>query len=1279
MHAAARRGRNTAFLAAQERQRDNRAVTNWDSLDAATITSVLAKNDFETFVGDVLRYEATVRFDLGADQALDGPNPPDVPDGGADFVFTVPAAPNMSGREFLARYGATPVLPDEVARAYSCKTGKTWRSRALAEAREGRPRVVDVLKSGGSLHVLTNQAGFGSASRAKSNEAYVPQTKEALRRALANAYAAHTGLAEETLSSRIAILDANDLRSYLSGLRPPLRGWAARLGVAANATLMTLAQWESHHYRERLDAPFHPGRRQRDVDAIVSVVQAPPAHPADRCIWIVGAPGVGKTRLVLEALKAAKATDRCGVALDPDTALKAISDGAFKRQPDLVIIADDVPPERIHELEQSSFQMEDPRSLLIMLSPVSPRTETVAARGKLTRIELEPLDRATIEEIMSDRLGGDDAERITRLAALSGGSPLFAILIAREVQAGAPVPLDVRTAAKHVLASQKGVADWPAAYLPRARALYAVMLTADADWGRLAEEPRSELLALCAFERWDDLLTAYRHCVDRGLVRERGPFKYVTPEILEREVLRLLFLSTPPDPARPPRRGHSAERFYARVDQLLDSNDKGRLAADVVVDLEDGAAQGIVGLTSWSLAAMMLAARYSAAPTGRVLRGLVDRATLDDLRRAHAQRRSLVWTLYAVARRDGGFHDGEAGLFRLALAENESWSNNATGMWAQLFVCALNVTREPWPVRGRRLAERFRDTDRKARLIAVSAAPKLLSSFGATVDHDEDAPTRVEENFRTALLDTWQLLIERAARDDDGEIRNAAQQSIGSELRGAFHQGIAHELAGPLCNALASFADAARRGVRESLGAIRAYDAEQIASDPQLAEALLRLEEATAPQTYRERLRLRIGTWGVAAEREDDDRRDEELAREGLANDGQPLLDELDWLLGPEAKRSAAFALALGRVDRGRVLLGDVIDRARSPGDNAAIDFVALYMRGQVDGGLDADPILREWRDEPALLPLLAVTLGRLPGADARASLLTAMIRDGSIPDDRALHWLAIGRWAANVGSEYVLDLIDALLAHHSPHAWSSALDLSLDRAKDCADDARIVDAIVRSMERLAVVELHGMTAYAWELAGQALLRAGRVDDACRLAVAGVVRSSTEHADEHQWRLLANCISTAPQLTWGFVREVLDGDADSAVRLASDLRWHRLGNFPVADVVAWIADDPKRAALVSLFAPIHADELPPVARALITRFGAESTPAKELAAAFGSTIRTVPSLAEFHTKQAARARAWVKDSHPEVRRWASRLAESLSSEAEYYSAAEEFERRRYGS
>jgi uncharacterized protein (DUF433 family) len=1283
----------------------------WDTLTPEAVTAI-GKGAFEDFCRELLDLEWSDRHDLRSE--VSGPEAPDTAEGGCDLLFTVNAPPQTSAAEYKGRYGVRPLTPDEGCRAYSCKTGKGWQKKAIEEAKGRSARVVRVLEQGGTFTLLVHRPVVarsepplkrtkGKGHTIGSSNATAPDAGESpaasstpessIVEALAEAYAKRMpagGPTKDTLRERIHIVDANDLHQFVRGRRPVLSAHSARrLGVQGIPGLLSLEDWRRNHALDRRpELPFVPDPKReemrRDIVATLNS-RAPDAY--DRALWILGPPGIGKTRLILETLEQeASLKRRVLVAPTHMEGIAAIREyAAFERFGALVLVIDDCPPHAVLEIVPHLSKLAgDPAAAFIVLTARAPDVLPPTALHR--RLSVEPLGREATAEIVRRQAGPSaDPERIVRLAELAEGFPWFAALVAGEIDKGARPPVTVAEAADLALASPRDEQDrWHEVVIARARALFAIMLTEDIDWAELDDEKRENLCSAVDAASWPALEKARRECEGRGLLRVRagGKFKYVTPEILAREVARKLLLPPPngPGPIGPRLRRvpQWARSLYEQLERFgLSADELKQLGADVVRQVQDAgpglAAFGHAGVPG---AALRLAARHAPFALGALLRARIEQASHEELIARRDIRRDIVLALETIAYREGGFDVVEATLFHLAQAENEAYANNATGVWKTLFFIGLNPTGSPWEERFDKLRERCRSAPPELRKLGLTAIAAALSHHGVLRLPEGAEPPQVMtlQATQDARTDTWDLLLERAL-DEDAVVAREARRIIARELRGAVREGILDRFADRLVEVLAHFDDVSLHEVREAIEMTRTYEQETFSQAPSLKESFARVAQAAIPRSFRERLHQQVGTWGPAATRGSEQAEDEQLAREGLALPDRPLLAEIDWLLSPAALRKMSFAIALGYTDTERIMLAPIVERTRA---GASPEFLSRYCIGMSDAGkaLELDELLAQWRSEPGLAAAAALAIPRIPGDDRRAGYLTDIVRSGQL-EAPVVATMIGGQWAKEISAGALRGLIEALLEQSSPEASTAALELILERLDLDPQPPDLREPLLRSMQRLASEDLAGMAAYAWERGGKHLLDISAVE-VCSLAIRGALASDAL-ASEHHWLLIKACEERAPDALWQAVRNVLQVGGKQAYRLATDLRWQSTGaRFPVDQVLDWVGSNRQRASLVAMFAPVHADELPRLAHGLISRFGPNSTPARELASAMGSTFRAVSSLAEFHRRQLARVRRWAQDADPNVRAWAESLVKHLERSEEFHSAHEEHERRRFG-
>ena len=105
--------------------------------------------------------------------------------------------------------------------------------------------------------------------------------------------------------------------------------------------------------------------------------------------------------------------------------------------------------------------------------------------------------------------------------------------------------------------------------------------------------------------------------------------------------------------------------------------------------------------------------------------------SIDQLRNLRESRRNIVWTLEKLAWEPHDFGKAARILLRLACAENETWGNNATGVFKQLFQLMLSGTKQPAMDRLIILTEGIASKDPTIERTCVDALVEALAGPGS--------------------------------------------------------------------------------------------------------------------------------------------------------------------------------------------------------------------------------------------------------------------------------------------------------------------------------------------------------------------------------------------------------------------------------------------------------------------------------------------------------------------------------------------------------------------
>ena len=657
--------------------------------------------------------------------------------------------------------------------------------------------------------------------------------------------------------------------------------------------------------------------------------------------------------------------------------------------------------------------------------------------------------------------------------------------------------------------------------------------------------------------------------------------------------------------------------------------------------------------------------------------------SIDELRERADVRPDLVFALKHISRRKNGFEDAGASLFRLALAENESWANNATSVWSSLFLAALNLTHRDFGPRLAILRQRVMTGTVDSRLVALkglaSAVSREHAGPGYSSDDTLDGPwtTPTIGQVVQAKLNSWELLKEPLV-DTEPAVAEQARKVAIANLQAAIRWGAGVSAVNVIADTLSTWGERELARLRKELDSIKAYHAGQLEEDSKLGVAVARLSALIAPETFHDRLVDLVGRWfpgdqNLPAEKCQDleDRLDKELAAEGLSPP-TPLLAELEWLDTEEAVRSVPFMVHVGAVDQQRLLLEPLLERVKAGG---SVNTLSAYLIGvaRSESEDEVDELLRKWRDDSRLALITLLTVRRLGATDERIEWIAEDLENGHL-DPQATNCLTMGSWGRGGSGAAMRKLIETLAKSEAPVAQLTALDLILDRAETCPPEVGTLEPTLLAVVRgLASQRLTETASCVWERGCKLLLTRGHTEAAVDAAVVLIKSTEQYGSDKEAWKVL---LEAAPEIVWRALALIIEPRDTDWYRVVLEAETHKLvSHIPPEVIMEWVGEDKGRSLIVALLCPAHEHPLNELARQLIIRFGPNSPAAWELAARAHSTPGVVSSMSGFAKTQLEHAQAWAEDPDTQVAEWGKARLQEFQKSSEAESAREEFEER----
>ncbi len=411
---------------------------------------------------------------------------------------------------------------------------------------------------------------------------------------------------------------------------------------------------------------------------------------------IVGLSGLGKTRLFLESLQPARPQEELSLAIiqsrliysSAATAgpqnIKEMLDRMIVENVDAFFVVDDCPIALHSELQKQLAEATSDISLLTI-------DFSLDRVGGTSYINLSPVPESAIKEMLKQAYRDFSPSQIDRIAAFAAGFPKMA-----EILADAQLSRDDNTA------------------LLNDDVVLGRML-----WGRSQEiqETKEVLMALSLFDhfgayeelepelRWISenivhkeharVFRVVQEYADRGILQRQGRYLHMIPEPLAIRLAADWWKGTPTTTIHEIVAMEMPEGLSSALARRISRLDFLPQAKEFIADLcgaegPFGRAEGLFSERGSALFRSL--SEINPVAAADALWRVIGPMTPEAIKAIEKGRRNLVWTLEKLLFLRETFRISARALFRLAAHENESWSNNATGVFEQLFALYLPGT-----------------------------------------------------------------------------------------------------------------------------------------------------------------------------------------------------------------------------------------------------------------------------------------------------------------------------------------------------------------------------------------------------------------------------------------------------------------------------------------------------------------------------------------------------------------------------------------------------------
>lgn len=426
----------------------------------------------------------------------------------------------------------------------------------------------------------------------------------------------------------------------------------------------------------------------------------------------------------------------------------------------------------------------------------------------------------------------------------------------------------------------------------------------------------------------------------------------------------------------------------------------------------------------------------------------------EELKKFTNGRREIIYGLERIVFEPDLFTRGGTLLRNLAEAENEEWSNNATGLFTGLFSLGpgyVSLTKASPTTRIPLLKETLCSENEPRRNLGFKACESALQAMHFTrasglsgnelrIDQKGWEPKTYKE-WGDAYKEIINLMIEKIRIFPKNDQRKATI-IIFENARGILHAlPNTGEFIVDKLYEIKDFAD--KETSLRNIIDILEFDKEQLT--PTIKSRLEDLQNELTGTNYSSLMKRYVGMdimIDLAKKNREEERiaKIHELAKESL--DVLKLKPELEWLVTFDAKYGYVFGQELGKSDKNYSLLPTILDAQRNTGDTGSGFFLSGYLLKIFENDKEKwNKIITEISQDEKLIRFLSELAWRSGITDEIGQLLLDLVKINKIKVHE-LGQFVLGGVVNRLSSEIVTKWIEYMLQTNDQKILYSAINL---------------------------------------------------------------------------------------------------------------------------------------------------------------------------------------------------------------------------------------------
>jgi hypothetical protein len=1129
-----------------------------------------------------------------------------------------------------------------------------------------KPRIKKLLEQGETYVLVVGKKDY--------NQNKLEEKEEELRRIFAT-----KGYPE----SKAKVYSAGQIADWASSL-PSVVAFLS----SGRANFKDIVEW-----RERTRVITEPrefvsdGKRDNIMKSIRESIFSGYKGKRATIIRLVGFSGVGKTRLIYETLNTNELKDLVLYTESPEKLPTSVfNEIAMNESITAIFVIDECPHEKYVQLAN----------------------EAEGIGGRITLVTLDydvdrPRDRSDIHFILQP-LENDATDKLIRLMApglpdmarkkivdFSEGYPKIAMWLSENLSSHPDIlspstlsRIGISDLFERIIAGRYG----EASIISKVKAV----LTMIALFRRLGwdDEVVIQGRKLCELFKidWMEARQIVKEQVDRGLVIKRGRYRYITPlplaiylssswwEAMDESHWLELIKELPDLETKVAFLDRLKDLPYSEQAQKAVKNILSEFSYELL-DSPNGS-EIFLGLTK--------ADHSSAMETLDRILGDLSREKLLEFK---AGRRNAVWALEKIAWWQDTFHRAARLLLKLADAENETWSNNATGTFTQLFQTFLGGTAVPAWDRHSVLEEALNSGSQSLQKIvlkALDASFNLQHAFrissaeeqGTIILPPEWNP-RTREDLEKSVSSALRIL-DKALNLPDSEFRLETARVFLLKVRILLAYGFKDEVMERLRSINTRFPELEKEVIK-TVESVIYYDSKRLPIE--VINAVRNFREELIGDEF-EGLMKRYVKSALLEDHLEENREIVEKVVRKLVDESikspEKLNNELKWLVTNEAENGYTFGQILGESDKEYYWL-DKILQALKESANPSVLFLGGYLSSVKSKNEDLwEKTLYKCYNDQVLKRFTLEIIWKSGPNDRAVKLIIQMLKNQEI-EPQTIKLFTYGAWFSKVSEKSFVEFLEEYYkienGKYAPAILGIIEQYVTTHLNIIGETKNILLAYLTGAEIFAS-EQDDMTVYYWDNLSDKLVNRFNdvIPDFLDLVLKTLGKEYDFRVEPYFRKKLEYFLKNDVETTWKQIGNGL---------LAYDLRAWRLAHLlkgdyldfkneknsllrfiPEAQLWKWTEENPDRAPyILARMIPLHESEplLHPLARKLLMKYPSDENVASELSANW-HTEGWSGSASLHYEEKLKIAEEWAKDPEIPVAEWANKETEYIKKQIE---------------